>query len=328
VRALLDVENVRVDYGRGPVLRDVSLRVERGDVVGLVGESGCGKTTLGLSILGLLPEQARLSGKIVFEGDDLVAMPARQKRRLLGDRVSTVPQSSMSSLDPVYTVGDQMIETFRVHRNLSRTEARALAIEWLRQVGVPAPERRMRAYPHELSGGMRQRVAIASALALDPALLVADEPTSALDVSIQAQILRLLRTLISEHAGGVILITHDLGVVAQLCDRVAVMYAGEVVEEAPVETLFAEPAHPYTRALLEAHPGRMGPGERLTTIPGIVPDPAALPAGCAFRPRCPIVAPGSELPPPWVEVGPGHRVRCALYDPARKEAVADAAARG
>ena len=326
--ALLEVQGVGVDYGRGPVLRDVSLRLERGDVLGLVGESGCGKTTLGLAILGLLPEEARVGGTILFEGEDLLKMSARRKRRLLGDRLSTVPQSSMSSLDPVYRIGDQMTETFRVHRKLSGEEARALAVEWLRRVGVPAPERRLRAYPHELSGGMRQRVAIATALALEPALLVADEPTSALDVSIQAQILRLLRTLIREHAGGVILVAHDLGVVAQLCNRVAVMYAGEIVEEAAVETLFAEPGHPYTRALLEAHPGRMGRGERLATIPGLVPDPAALPAGCTFRPRCPIAAPGSEQTPPWVEVRPGHRVRCVLFDPDRQEAVADAAARG
>jgi peptide/nickel transport system ATP-binding protein len=327
VSALLEVEGLNVDYGRGPVLRDVSLAVNPGDVFGIVGESGCGKTTLGLSILGLLPDEAELSGSILFEGRDLAAMPVREKRRLLGNRISTVPQSSMSSLDPVYTIGDQMVETFRAHREISRKEARELALEWLRRVGVPAPERRMHAYPHELSGGMRQRVAIATALALDPALLVADEPTSALDVSIQAQILRLLRTLISEHAGAVILITHDLGVVAQLCNRVAVMYAGQVVEEAPVETLFAEPGHPYTRALLEAHPGRMAPGERLTTIPGLVPDPSAMPAGCSFRARCPIAAPGSELPPPWAEVGPGHRVRCVLPDQ-REESGVHAAARG
>jgi oligopeptide/dipeptide ABC transporter ATP-binding protein len=327
VTELLEVAGLDVDYGHGRVVRDVSLTVRRGDVLGLVGESGCGKTTLGLSILGLLPEEATVRGEVRFEGHDVVTMSKREKRRLLGDRVTTVPQSSLSSLDPVYTIGDQMIESFRAHRDLSRAEARELALEWLRRVGVPAPERRLRAYPHELSGGMRQRIAIATALALDPALLVADEPTSALDVSIQAQILRLLRTLISEHAGGVVLITHDLGVVAQLCNRVAVMYAGRIVEEAPVERLFADAQHPYTRALLDAHPGRMAPGERLTTIPGFVPDPAAMPEGCAFRPRCPVAAPGSECEPPWVEVGPGHHVRCVIPTQAA-EAVAYAAARG
>jgi peptide/nickel transport system ATP-binding protein len=220
----------------------------------------------------------------------------------------------MSSLDPVYTIGAQMTEAFRAHRDLSRAQAKELAVGWLREVGIPMPETRMKSYPHELSGGTRQRVSIATALALDPPLLVADEPTSALDVTIQAQILRLLADLIREHAGAVILITHDLGVVAQLCNRLAVMYAGQVIEEADVHALFAEPAHPYTKALLAAHPGRATPGERLATIPGRVPDPGNLPTGCSFRPRCPSAVPASESPPPWVQVGDRHHVRCVLYD--------------
>jgi peptide/nickel transport system ATP-binding protein len=312
--ALLEVRSLRVTYGSGPVLRDVSLSVATGDVVGVVGESGCGKTTLGMAILGLLPLYATVTGTMLLNGTDLMTMPKGARRGLLGDRISTVPQSSMSALDPVYSVGDQMTETFRAHRDLSAPAARQLAIEWLRNVGIPSPESRMKAYPHQLSGGMRQRISIAIALALNPPLLIADEPTSALDVTIQAQILRLLRSLILEHAGAVMLITHDLGVVAQLCNRVAVMYAGEIVEEAEVGALFARPAHPYTQALLAAHPALAEPGKRLATIPGRVPDPNNLPTGCAFRPRCPHAHQACELPPPWAEAEAGHRARCVLYE--------------
>ena len=253
---LLEVDRVTASYGRLPVVRDVSLRVERGDVLGLVGESGSGKTTLGLCVLGLLPDYAWIEGRILFEGRDLVAMSEKDKRALRGEQVSAVFQNPTSSLDPAFTIGDQIVEVFRAHRNLPRAQARVEAVRLLGEVGLPAPEARIKAYPHELSGGMNQRVAIAIALALSPSLLIADEPTSALDVTVQAQILRLLRSLIGEHAGAVLLITHDLGVVAQLCNRVAVMYAGEVVEEAPVRQLFAQPAHDYTKQLLASLPGR------------------------------------------------------------------------
>ena len=225
-------------------------------MLGLVGESGSGKTTLGRCVLGLLPDNARVEGRILFEGRDLVAMPAKEKRALLGSELSAVFQNPMSSLDPAFTIGDQIVEVFHAHRDTPRREARTAAIRLLREVGIPAPEARLKSYPHELSGGMNQRVAIAIALALNPSLLIADEPTSALDVTVQAQILRLLRSLIEEHAGAVLLITHDLGVVAQLCNRVAVMYDGEIVEEAPVRQLFAEPAHDYTKQLLASLPGR------------------------------------------------------------------------
>jgi ABC-type dipeptide/oligopeptide/nickel transport system ATPase component len=225
-------------------------------VLGLVGESGSGKTTLGRCVLGLLPDNARVEGRILFEGRDLLAMPAGEKRALLGSELTAVFQNPMSSLDPAFTIGDQIVEVFHAHRDTPRGEARTAAIRLLSEVGIPAPEARLKSYPHELSGGMNQRVAIAIALALSPSLLIADEPTSALDVTVQAQILRLLRSLIEEHAGGVLLITHDLGVVAQLCNRVAVMYEGEIVEEAPVRQLFAEPAHDYTKQLLASLPGR------------------------------------------------------------------------
>ena len=310
---LLVIESLSVSYGHGPILRDVSLYVNSGDVLGLVGESGCGKTTLGLAIMGLLPEYAASRGRLVFEGSDLLSMPRGARRAMLGDRISTVPQSSSNALDPVYTIGDQMVEAFLAHRPLSRAGARALAVRWLRDVGIPAPELRMKAYPHELSGGTRQRVSIAIALALKPSLLIADEPTSALDVTIQAQILRLLRDLIHQHAGAVLLITHDLGVIAQLCNRVAVMYAGQIVEEASVKQLFAMPAHPYSRALLASHPARAEPGQRLATIPGRVPDPSRLPQGCSFRPRCPQAHEACLEPPPWLEARNGHLVRCVLY---------------
>jgi peptide/nickel transport system ATP-binding protein len=315
--SLLELDRVTVSYGRGPVLREVDLRVNAGDVLGLVGESGCGKTTLGLAILGLLPEYAETHGQILFEGKDLLCISRAAHRKLLGDRISTVPQSSMSALDPVYTVGSQMMEVFLAHRSMSRASARDLAVQWLKNVGVPAPEQRMRAYPHELSGGMRQRVAIATALALNPPLVIADEPTSALDVTIQAQILRLLRGLIREHEGAVMLITHDLGVVAQLCNRVAVMYAGQIVEEAGVIQLFSEPSHPYTKALLAAHPALAEPGVPLATVPGRVPDAASLPAGCSFRPRCPFAHDACEMPPPWAEAGAEHFARCVLYEEQR-----------
>jgi ABC-type dipeptide/oligopeptide/nickel transport system ATPase component len=237
-------------------VRGVSLQVERGDVLGIVGESGCGKTTLANAVLGLLPEGAEVEGQVCFEGRDLTTLSNRERRALRGARLSAVFQNPGTALDPAYTIGDQICEVFRAHTDYSRKQARAEAIKRLRAVGIAAPEARMKAYPHELSGGMNQRVSIAIALALNPTLLVADEPTSALDVTVQAQILRLLRDLIADHAGAVVIITHDLGVVAQLANRVAVMYDGEVVEQAGVRELFAAPRHPYTRKLLDSLPGR------------------------------------------------------------------------
>lgn len=312
--ALVEIDALSATYGHGPILRDVSLHLNTGDVVGLVGESGCGKTTLGLAMLGLLPSNATVSGRVLFEGRDLVAMPESTRRGLLGDRIATIPQSSMNALDPVYSIGDQMIEAFLAHRPMTRKEARTLAIRWLTDVGIPAPEARMAAYSHELSGGTRQRVAIAMALALNPSLVIADEPTSALDVTIQAQILRLLHVLIRDHAGAVILITHDLGVVARLCTRIVVMYAGQIVEEGPVPDVFARPAHPYTQALMNAHPARVERGQRLATIPGQVPDPSHLPRGCSFRLRCPHATEACAYEPPWVQVTPGQYARCVLYE--------------
>jgi ABC-type dipeptide/oligopeptide/nickel transport system ATPase component len=252
--ALLELRDLTVRYGDTTAVRNASLTVERGDVLGIVGESGSGKTTLGTTVLGLLPDSAEVTGDVRFEGRDLRALPARELRRLRGAEIAAVFQNPATALDPAYRIGDQITEVFRAHRKISRREARGHAVRLLQAVGIPAPEQRMKAYPHELSGGMNQRVAIAIAIALDPTLLIADEPTSALDVTVQAQILRLLRVLIAEHAGAVILVSHDLGVVAQLSTRVAVMYGGEIVEQAPVRELFGSPQHDYTRHLLRSLP--------------------------------------------------------------------------
>jgi ABC-type dipeptide/oligopeptide/nickel transport system ATPase component len=253
---LLEIRDLTVRYGDQAAVRGATLAVDRGDVLGIVGESGSGKTTLGTTVLGLLPPTAHVEGDVRFAGRDLRALSSRDLRTLRGSQIAAVFQNPSTALDPSYTIGDQLVEVFRAHGRLSKRAARTLAVERLRAVGIPAAEERMRAYPHELSGGMNQRVAIAIALALDPALLIADEPTSALDVTVQAQILRLLRVLIGEHAGAVVLISHDLGVVAQLASRVCVMYDGEIVEQAPVRQLFAQPQHAYTRKLLDALPGR------------------------------------------------------------------------
>jgi ABC-type dipeptide/oligopeptide/nickel transport system ATPase component len=254
VTALLELRDLTVRYAETTAVRNAHLTVERGDVLGIVGESGSGKTTLGTTVLGLLPDSAEVSGDVRFEGRDLRALPARESRRLRGAKIAAVFQNPATALDPAYTIGDQVMEVFRAHRRISRREARAEALRLLHAVGLPAPEERMKAYPHELSGGMNQRVAIAIAIALDPTLLIADEPTSALDVTVQAQILGLLRGLMAEHAGAVILISHDLGVVAQLSTRVAVMYDGDIVEQALVRELFAAPQHDYTRHLLRSLP--------------------------------------------------------------------------
>ncbi len=253
--ALLEIRELTVRYGDFAAVRGATLTVRRGDVLGIVGESGSGKTTLGQTVLGLLPDSASVEGELSFDGRDLRALAPREYRRLRGAEIAAVFQNPSTALDPAYTIGDQVAEVLRAHGRAGRREARAEALRLLGEVGIPAPEERMKAYPHELSGGMNQRVAIAIAIALNPTLLLADEPTSALDVTVQAQILRLLRTLMAEHARAVILISHDLGVVAQLAGRVAVMQGGEIVEQAPVRELFARPRHPYTRQLLSALPG-------------------------------------------------------------------------
>ena len=304
------------DVPRG-VLRaidDVSFDVPRAGAVGIVGESGCGKSVTALSILRLLPEPgARIErGEVLFHGVDLAKVSERELRKVRGAKIAMIFQEPMTSLNPVYTVGAQIVEAIRLHRDMSRSAARARAIDLLKTVGIPDPSTRVDAYPHQLSGGMRQRVMIAMALSCEPEVLIADEPTTALDVTIQAQILDLLRRLARSMGLSVVLITHDLGIVAEFVQHVVVMYAGRVVESAPVAELFARPMHPYTRGLLRSIPPTTGERpHRLPTIEGVVPSLAALPPGCRFAGRCPMRAPRCETEEPELrEVLPGRSSRC------------------
>ncbi len=291
----------------------VDLRLERGRTLGIVGESGCGKSVTALSIMGLVPQPpGRIpAGEVLFEGEDLLKLPPARLRDLRGDQLSMIFQEPMTSLNPAFPVGAQISEAIVRHRDVSAAEARAQAIEMLRRVRMPSPERRADDYPHQLSGGMRQRVMIAMALACNPKLLIADEPTTALDVTIQAQILELMRALRAELGTAIILITHDLGVIAELADDVIVMYAGQVIERCAVPRLFAEPQHPYTIGLLGSIPRLHLEQERLSAIQGFVPDAAAMPQGCRFHPRCPFsVEKCRKEVPPLVEITKNHFVSC------------------
>jgi oligopeptide/dipeptide ABC transporter ATP-binding protein len=296
----------------------VSLTVRKGETLGIVGESGCGKSVTALSILRLIPNPPGkiVGGNIYLEGRDLLRLPEDEMRKVRGASISMIFQEPMTSLNPVFTVGDQIAEGICLHQGLSKRESWNKAIEMLRLVRIPDPDRRVREYPHQMSGGMRQRVMIAMALSCNPQLLIADEPTTALDVTIQAQILELLNQLKAELGMAVMLITHDLGVVADTAARVMVMYAGRVVEEAPVRELFTSPKHPYTQGLLNSIP-RIEKAERrprLQAIPGMVPDLLDLPRGCKFQARCPkLFEPCTGEEPPLKEIAPNHRVRCYLY---------------
>jgi len=292
----------------------VSLRVRQGETLAVVGESGCGKTVLALSVLGLIPDPPGrvIEGQALYRGRDLLAMDEAELQGVRGAHIAMIFQEPMTSLNPVFRVGEQIAEGYRLHKKTGRAEAAERAVEMLRQVGIPNPVERAQSYPHELSGGMRQRVMIAMALSCDPDLLFADEPTTALDVTIQAQILDLMRQLQTERGSGVLLITHDLGVVAETARRVAVMYAGQVVEEADAAALFAAPAHPYTRGLLASVP-RLGVRRTLAPIPGMVPGIFDLPEGCRFRPRCANAYASCAKTPPLFAVESGHAARCWLY---------------
>jgi peptide/nickel transport system ATP-binding protein len=334
--SLLEVENLRTyfhtDAGTAKAVDGVSFHVERGEVLGIVGESGCGKSVTSLSILRLVPQPP---GEIVqgsairFDGRDLLALPESDMRRVRGNDIAMIFQEPMTSLNPVYTVGDQIAESVRLHRKMGKKEARAQAIAMLKLVGIPNPDERVDAFPHQLSGGQRQRVMIAMALSCEPDLLIADEPTTALDVTIQAQILDLLAELRARLGMAVILITHDLGVVAQVCDRVLVMYAGRVVEEGTVEQIFRDPRHPYTQGLMRAIPRLGAKTERLAVIPGVVPSPIDWPVGCRFAARCPYAwdLPLREEPDLFV-VDAGHRSRCWLEQHPERRAEIDRAGRG
>jgi oligopeptide/dipeptide ABC transporter ATP-binding protein len=314
---LLSVRDLAVAFSteRGPALAvdRIGFDVAAGEAVGLIGESGSGKSVAALSILGLLPAPpARLlSGSAIFEGRDLLRLPNRELRKIRGKRIGMIFQEPMTSLNPVFPIGDQIGETLRVHEGLGREAARRRAIQLLDRVGIPSAAKRLDEYPHRLSGGMRQRVMIAIALACSPQLLIADEPTTALDVTVQAQILELLRDLRDEMGMAVLLITHNMGVIAEFADRVVVMYAGRIAEEAPVDRLFDAPRHPYTQGLMDATPSLTRIDARLRTIPGTLPDPTQAGPGCRFAPRCALVEAACEAARPEdLAFGPGHRVAC------------------
>jgi len=317
-QALLSVENLTTvfDSPGGPLtaVDGVDLAIGRGEVMAVVGESGCGKTVLSLSVLGLVPPPGRVTtGKAVFDGRDILALPERERRAIRGSRASMIFQEPMTSLNPVLTIGDQVSEPVRIHRKASRREAKDAAAAMLVRVGLPDVSKRLSAYPHELSGGQRQRVMIAMALILSPELLIADEPTTALDVTVQRQILDLMLGLTRDSGTAIALITHNLGVVAQTADAVAVMYSGRVVEYAGVRAFFDGPAHPYSQGLLASLP-RLSDRGRLTPIAGTVPSLSALPTGCHFHPRCPrAFAPCAHEAPPFFTLDNGRRARCWLY---------------
>ncbi|BAR56607.1 peptide ABC transporter ATP-binding protein [Bradyrhizobium diazoefficiens] len=317
---VLEVKNLKTVFftnsGLFKAVDDVSFTVRRGETLAIVGESGCGKSVTALSLVRLVPDPPGriVGGSVALEGTDLLTLDEAEMRAVRGNRISMIFQEPMTSLNPVMRIGDQIVEAVRLHRVTSAKEARNIAVEMLRLVRIPEPARRAREYPHQLSGGMRQRAMIAMALACRPALLIADEPTTALDVTIQAQILALILDLQKELGTGLVLITHDLGVVAQTAQRVIVMYAGRKVEEASVEALFADPRHPYTRGLMASIPSVPASGAatqaRLNEIPGTVPSLVRLPSGCAFAPRCKLAIKRCEEYPPLQDWGGGHLAAC------------------
>jgi peptide/nickel transport system ATP-binding protein len=316
--ALLEVDDLRTHFAteNGSEFRavdGVSFAVESGRTLGIVGESGCGKSVTSLTVMGLLPSRgARIaSGSIRFDGQDLRALSADSLRDLRGNRLAMIFQEPMTSLNPAFTIGDQIMEGLLRHKGLTGAQARAAAVEMLRKVKIPAPDKRVDEYPHQLSGGMRQRAMIAMALACGPELLIADEPTTALDVTVQAQILDLLRELQRDLGTAILLISHDMGVIAEMADHVAVMYAGRIVEQAPVEQLFEAPQHPYTIGLLGSIPRLDQTRDRLAAIEGSVPDPGDPPPGCSFSPRCPFAEAQCRATAPSLrDVLPGHAVAC------------------
>ncbi len=330
---LLEIKNLQTHFptraGLVKAVNDVSFYIDKGELVGLVGESGCGKSISALSIMRLIAPPGKIvGGSIKFKGEELTTASENRLREIRGNDVAMIFQDPMTSLNPVFTVGEQIAEALRLHRNLNKKDAMDAAIESMKEVSMPAPERRIKDYPHQLSGGMRQRVMIAMALACNPELLIADEPTTALDVTIQAQILELLDELRTTRKLAVLLITHDLGVVAEVADRVAVMYTGKIVEESGVDEIFEHPKHPYTQGLLRSVPKLRGIGEaketRLLTIDGTVPSPTHLPDGCHFAPRCEFrmdkICTQGEIS--LFELANNSKVRCVLYDEKRKFEIA------
>lgn len=318
---LLKIEQLEVKYftsdGVVEAVNGIDLSLGLGETLGLVGETGAGKTTTALSILRLLPDPPGkiTGGSISFDGEALLEQSEKRMREIRGNHISMIFQDPMTALNPVIPVGEQIAEVVLLHNKISKAEAERRALEMLELVGIPAE--RGREYPHQFSGGMKQRVVIAIALACNPELLIADEPTTALDVTIQAQVLDMMKRLKEDLNTAMILITHDLGVVAEICDRVAVMYAGEIVESGSLEDIFEAPAHPYTIGLFQSIPSLDEDVDMLTPIPGLMPDPTALPAGCKFHPRCPRATPRcTQVNPPCVQTAPGHLVKCLLAEAA------------
>jgi peptide/nickel transport system ATP-binding protein len=316
---VLRIEDLSVEFsgarGIARVVDSINIEVGPGEIVGLIGESGSGKTMTALSVLGLLPKQAKVAtGKISLGGEVLTGKSEREMRRIRGDRVALVPQDALRALNPVRRVGSQVGEPFELHRGLGRNEARIKAIASMESVHLPQPEERANEYPHQFSGGMQQRAMIAMGLALEPQLLIADEPTTALDVTVQARVLSLLREIRDHQGTSILFITHDLGIIAELCDWVYVIYAGAILEQAEVKQLFADPRHPYTKALLRATPTARTVQEDLLSIPGQIPSPFQLPEGCRFADRCEHRFKQCDLAPLLVETDDGHSTRCWLFE--------------
>jgi peptide/nickel transport system ATP-binding protein len=326
---VLSVRDLRVEFvtrrGSLKAIDGISFDIARGEVLGVVGESGAGKSVTGSAVTGLIDPPGRIAGgEILLSGYRIDNLPPEDMRKVRGKRIGMIFQDPLTSLNPLYRVGEQLIETIRTHTNLSATAARKRAIDLLAEVGIPAPERRIDSYPHEFSGGMRQRVVIALALCAEPELIIADEPTTALDVSVQAQIIALLKRLGRDHGTAIMLVTHDMGVIAETADRVAVMYAGRIVEIGPVREVVQHPLHPYAKGLMGAIPSLVGDTHRLTQIPGSMPRLSAIPPGCAFNPRCPFVFDRCRVERPEPIARDMHPVACHLYDeaPAKTESVA------
>ncbi|SIT72020.1 peptide/nickel transport system ATP-binding protein [Edaphobacillus lindanitolerans] len=328
-KPLLEIQNLHVEFKSGKEvvrpIRGIDLKVNRRETVGIVGESGCGKSVTSLTVMGLLPEKTgRIAdGSILFDGTELTALPEKAYRKIRGNDISMIFQEPMTSLNPVFTIGEQLSEPLRQHRKMGKKEIRETIISTLKQVGLPRAEQIIDEYPHQLSGGMRQRVMISLALLCQPKLMIADEPTTALDVTIQAQILELLKAIRGSNDMSLMLITHDLGVVAEMCDRVIVMYAGEIVEEAGVEAIFDRPLHPYTQGLMQSLPSNNERKGKLFSIKGQVPKPSEIGKGCAFANRCPHAFDRcfAEAPPVFSEAG--HQSKCWLLDPVSKEGSRD-----
>jgi oligopeptide/dipeptide ABC transporter ATP-binding protein len=323
---LLEVKNLKTYFyppeGIVKAVDGVSFHVNQGETLGIVGESGCGKSVTSLSIMRLVPSPRGriISGEILMDGMDLLKKSESGMCKIRGDKISMIFQEPMTSLNPVFPIGDQIGEVYQIHQGMTRKQAWAKAVEMLKLVRIPMPERRVKEYPHHMSGGMRQRVMIGMALACNPSLLIADEPTTALDVTIQAQILDLMKDLKKRLGTAIIFITHDLGVIAEMAQRVIVMYAGQIVEEAPAQSLFAEPLHPYTISLLKSLPTVEGKQKKLFVIPGNVPDPLDFPPGCRFHKRCYAAFERCKTEePPLVCIGPDRKVRCWLHDVKGKE---------